>query len=332
MISRDELPLLIRARDRWASLEDELDAKMEYRAGGQIRFVRNTAELEIARGWVDHERTFGLESEILDRHAVNQIVPMLRGPIVAASWSPRDATVNPFLACRALVAGAQRHGCQIFPGTPVTAICAEKGAVRSVVARADRFETGVAINASGPWAARVAELAGVKVPIVPRKAQCLATVAMPPTIPCVVGACESAGGVEAGYTQIQQTAHGQVLFNTVVSGGIRPDALQDHDREVEKRFVHDSVETLLWLFPDLASAALLRSWCAYEAVTPDDHFLIGPIGDVAGLLIAAGDGGTGFNRAPLIGELVAQHVTGEPLAMPLAPYAPGRFAVAAQGH
>jgi sarcosine oxidase subunit beta len=330
MISRDELPLLIRARDRWASLEDELGTKIEYHAGGQLRFIRNTAELEVARGWVDYERTFGLESEVLDRYAVNEVVRALRGPILAASWSPRDATVNPFLACRALVEAARRHGCQIFPGALVTSICIEKGGVRSVVASTDRFETGVAINASGPWAARVAALAGVDVPIVPRKAQCLATVAVPQMIPCVVGACESAGGVEAGYTQIQQTAHGQVLFNTVISGGIRADTRQDHDREVDRRFVHDSVETLLWLFPDLAGVELLRSWCAYEAVTPDDHFLIGPVCEVRGLVIAAGDGGTGFNRAPVIGELVAQHITGESLAMPLAPYAPERFASAAK--
>ena len=41
-----------------------------------------------------------------------------------------------------------------------------------------------------------------------------------------------------------------------------------------------------------------------EAVTPDDRFLIGRTG-LDGLLVAAGDGGTGYVRAPLIGRAIA---------------------------
>jgi len=82
------------------------------------------------------------------------------------------------------------------------------------------------------------------------------------------------------------------------------------------------------LFPDLHDVALLRSWCAYEAVTPDDRFLIGPVADIEGFLMAAGDGGTGFNRAPVIGEMLDRFVRGEPYSLSMQPYAPDRFAAA----
>lgn len=326
MLSRDELPLLIHACDLWRGLTDELGRDFEYSACGQLRFVRREEDLAVARSWIDLERSHGAASELLDPGAVRSIVPALTGSIVAATWSPNDATVNPFLACRVLVEGAVERGCRLFTGTAVEAVYTERGRVTGVQAGPHRIATGCVVNAAGPWAARVAALAGVRIPIAPRKAQCLATVALPPTIPCVVGACESAGGVEAGYTQIQQSAHGQVLFNTVLGGGVRSEGGQDTDLGVDHRFIVESVETLLWLFPSLGEVELLRSWARYEAVTPDDHFLIGPMPGVDGFLLAAGDGGTGFNRALVIGEMLAQWVVDGRSAFALTPYLVERFA------
>jgi glycine/D-amino acid oxidase-like deaminating enzyme/ABC-type nitrate/sulfonate/bicarbonate transport system substrate-binding protein len=327
MISREELPLLIRSRDRWRQLRDELDADFEYSAGGQMRFVRAEADIEVAKGWIDLERAHGLESELLDPAAVRERVPALRGPILAATWSPRDATVNPFLSCRALVEAAARNGCKVMPGTAVTSIRVNAGRVTGVVAGSLELSGAWVVDAAGPWAAHVAAMAGCEVPIVPRKAQCLATVAVEPMIPCVIGACETAGGVEAGYTQIQQAAHGQILFNTVLGGGVRAHARPEDDLAVDRRFVRDSVAMLLFLFPGLEDVSLLRSWCAYEGVTPDDRFLIGPVPECVGFLLAAGDGGTGFNRAPVIAEMIAAVVRGAPSPLPMEPYAPDRFRV-----
>lgn len=325
MVSRDEIPLLMRSCERWRELVEELECDFEYLAGGQLRFVRQASDIAVAQSWMELEQSYGLATELLDPQAVRSIVPALRGPIHAATWSPTDATVNPFLACRALVEAAVRHGCKAMPRTPVTAVHATGGRVTGVQAGSVHLSSPVVINAAGPWAARVAAMAGCEVPISPRKAQCLATMSVKPTIPCVVGACESAGGVEAGYTQIQQAAHGQILFNTVLAGGVRDEGRQDNDLGVDRQFVRNSVETLLWLFPDLRDVALLRSWCAYEGVTPDDHFLIGPVQGIEGFLMAAGDGGTGFNRAPVIGEMLDHYVRREAYALPMDLYAPDRF-------
>ena len=325
MLSRSELPLLIHARARWDELVDELALEFEYSVGGQMRFVRSEAELEVARGWVALERSYGLEPEILDPPAVRDRVPALTGPILAATWSPRDATVNPFLSCRAFVEAAARRGCRVLPGCAVDAIETSGGRVVAVHAGSHRFATEWVVVAAGPWSARVAAMAGSRIAIVPRKAQCLATVAVPPILPCVIGACESAGGVEAGYTQIQQAAAGQILFNTVLAGGVGTDGRQESDRMVDRKFVQDSADTLLWLFPGLGDVPVLRSWSAYEAVTPDDRFLLGPVPEVERLLIAAGDNGTGFNRAPVLAQMLVAMVCGQPSPMPLEPYAPDRF-------
>ena len=75
----------------------------------------------------------------------------------------------------------------------------------------------------------------------------------------------------------------------------------------------------------VVSAELLRSWVRYEAVAPDDRFLVGPAGP-EGLFIAAGDAGTGFVRAPAIGQLIAEMVAQSETSLRGDLYRPDRFA------
>lgn len=326
MVSTEEMAVLQRGASLWAEAENRLGRDIEYHRGGQLRFVAREADRPIAESWVAAERAHGCRVELLEPDDVRRIVPALEGAIVCATWSPDDATVNPFLACRAHAAAAATAGAHVLPHTAVTGLRCSDDRVTGVETDAGTIACSWVVNAAGSWARRIASMAGLDVPIRPRKAQCLATVALPPTIPCVVGACESAGGVEAGYTQIQQARSGQVLFNTVPGGGERPEGTQDIDHAVDHAFVIDSVRTLLWLFPGLATADLLRSWARYEAVTPDERFLIGPVPGCDGLLMAAGDSGTGFTRAPVIAEMLTAHATHDASPLPLDPYRPDRFA------
>lgn len=323
MMDEDELPLLIWSCAAWADLAVRLQA-FEYRTCGQIRFLSSVTELSSARHWIDLETKAGLPPRLIEPDEVRRIEPLLAGPLVAATWSPEDAVVNPFLAVRALLRMAQDQGATMETACPVLSVAVEGDRVRGVETPRGRIPADIVVLAGGPWTAGAAATAGVSLPIVPRKAQCLATVARPPSIRTVVGACKAEGGVDAGYTQIQQADSGQILFNTVLEGGA--DGVVDPNviPEVDPVFVRDSVATLLRLFPSLAGVELLRSWVRFEAVTPDDRFLIGRCGP-EGLLVAAGDGGTGFIRAPAIGRLVADMVDERDPAFRADIYDPARF-------
>lgn len=328
MIDVEELPLLIWSCQAWKELARTLAPGFEYMQCGQIRFIEREADVPAAERWIAAERDNGLEPELLDPAAVRQVEPALTGPLVAATHSPGDAVVNPFLAVRALLRAARDAGADVHAHVPVRGIEVSHGRVVAVMTD-DGLVTGDSVVlAAGPWTANLAATCEVDLPIRPRKAQCLATVAQPPTIRTVVGACESSGGVEAGYTQIQQSPSGQILFNTVLAGGLSDDGAQDRAQQVDPRFVLDSIATLLRLFPCLKTIELLRSWARFEAVAPDDRFLIGPAGP-EGLFIAAGDAGTGFVRAPAVGHLIGQMLGGEEPTFRTDLYAPNRFTAAA---
>ena len=327
MIDEDELPALRWACDAWAAFAHDAGRDMEYRRCGQIRFLAHASERAVATHWVELERRAGLQTALLEPDDVRALEPALTGPIVAATWAPESVVVNPFLAVRAFVNDARAHGATFRANAPVSGIDVAHDRVTGVRVGDERIACDAVVLAGGPWTARTARAAGVELPIVPRKAQCLATVARPATIRTVVGACKADGGVDAGYTQIQQTESGQILFNTVLAGGTEASASGGLEAppEIDRAFLRDSVATLLRLFPSLREVELLRSWVRYEAVTPDDRFLIGRTG-IDGLLVAAGDGGTGFTRAPAIGRAIADVLDETPSPFRTDLYDPMRFA------
>jgi glycine/D-amino acid oxidase-like deaminating enzyme len=307
MMDADELPLLMWACDAWAQAGRRVD--IEYRRCGQLRFIDTPDERAAAARCIEIERAAGLEPRLLDNDEVRAIEPALEGTLLGASWSPGDALVNPFLAVRAFIAEARALGATLRTHQRVNAISTNGDAVTGVLTDTGTIACDAVVLAAGPWSAPLAAGAGVALALVPRKAQCLATVAQPPTIGAVIGASKSDGGVDAGYTQIQQVVSGQILFNTVLGGGTTAAGDPDHAPIVDRAFIRDSVRTLLRLIPRLHAVELLRSWVRYEAVTPDDRFLAGPAGP-RGLFIAAGDNGTGFVRAPGVARIIADQIDG----------------------
>ena len=324
MHNLDELAVLVEACGLWRQFSDELDHPFEYNQSGQLRFILKEQDVAVAQRWIDGERAFGLPPELLTPDAVRAVEPLLTGPIHAASWSPGDATVNPFLALRALLGDGRKAGLQAFQSTPVKALIVEGDRVTGVETAHGKISAGHTVLAAGPWSAVLAQQAGITLPLVARQAQCLASVRQPRSIRTVVGACESAGGVESGYTQIQQAASGQILFNTVTAAESTRQGAENDINEVPKRFVQDSIRTLSMLFPSLAEILMLRSWVRFEAVTPDDRFMAGRLPS-QGLMIAAGDNGTGFCRAPFLAKLISRIARDEKQDASDALYDPSRF-------
>ncbi|MBC5828426.1 MAG: FAD-dependent oxidoreductase, partial [Candidatus Eremiobacteraeota bacterium] len=63
--------------------------------------------------------------------------------------------------------------------------------------------------------------------------------------------------------------------------------------------------------------------CRY-AVTPDEHFVIGPHPDYANVILAGGFSGHGFKFCPVIGEIVANLLAGADPG-PVDMFSPKRF-------
>ncbi len=95
--------------------------------------------------------------------------------VLGAAWLPTDGYLDPSQLTYALADGARRGGCRIFTATRVTGIDVRDGRVRGV--RTDRgdIEAEVVVDAGGMFAAEIARMAGVRVPVIPMSHQYLVT-------------------------------------------------------------------------------------------------------------------------------------------------------------
>jgi glycine/D-amino acid oxidase-like deaminating enzyme len=256
-------------------------------------------------------------------------VPALAGSrVVGSTWCPGDAKINALLACRALVHAAARRGADIRTRQRVTGLAPAAGRW-SVATTAGPIAADAVVVACGPWSGELLAEHEPRLGAIlrPKRAQCCVTERVPPIIGPVVASLSV--GISTGYTQLHQTRHGEVLFNTVTeTGDPRLDDGRLDDR-VDDAFLVASARKLMDLFPALGTARLLRAWGACEAWTPDQRFLIGAVGSSEGLLIAAGDSGLGFLKAPMVARAVAGLLTGDDCGHDLGRYAPLRPMVGA---
>lgn len=306
-----EFEILAEARARWRVLSNA-QGGIEYTACGKIGFILSDDDLAAGETLVAQERSQGARAEFLAPEAARRHEPLLRGPILGATYDPDTVTVNPFLAVRALLRAARQAGARLHDNTPVARLLTQGARVCGIeTACGAQIAAPHVVLACGPWTAKLAPR--LSLPVVPRQAQCLASVRQPPgTLRHVISSCEAEGGIDSGYTQIQQAPSGQILFNTVTAPVPTPAGAEDRVGEVGPGFVVDSVNTLLTLFPSLSDLQILRSWVRFEAVTPDGRFLAGAL-PVPGLHVCAGDNGSGFCRAPVLAQLLAEAVIGTDL-------------------
>jgi sarcosine oxidase, subunit beta len=79
------------------------------------------------------------------------------------------------------------------------------------------------------------------------------------------------------------------------------------ETRVDERFVAEELlPKALDVFPPLEEAAVEHSWVGLYEMTPDRHPIIGEVPGIAGLYLANGFSGHGFQHAPVVGKLLAE--------------------------
>ena len=156
--------------------EEELGQAIDLRWPGYLFLLDNEHDLAVFRNNVALQNRLGIPSRILAPAEVAARVPLLNlEGIIAAGWHDRDGLADPNGVVQGYAAGARRLGAQIFTEVEATGIRVESGRVAAVETPAGTIATRAVVNAAGPWAGKVAALAGVDLPIVPLRRQIVVT-------------------------------------------------------------------------------------------------------------------------------------------------------------
>ncbi len=95
----------------------------------------------------------------------------------------------------------------------------------------------------------------------------------------------------------------------------------------DEGFLARLIEQAVRRLPAIENAELASGWAGLYDVTPDANPVLGPVPQVAGLLLAAGFSGHGFMHAPAAGQLIAEMVVdGAATSLDVEPFRIERFA------
>ncbi len=291
--------------ETWDTFEERFGIDIAHRRVGYLFLARAEATAERLRGDVAMQNERGVPSEFLDpAEAAERCGGLETGPFVGASYSPADGFADPHLAVQGYATAVREAGVEVRTKTEVTGIDREGGGdgrVTGVETEDGTIDTDYVVNAAGPWARRVARMAGVELPVAPKRRQ-MAVVdperPVPETDPLTVDL-----GTGSYFRPEREGV-------ALVGGqwGEDPDADPDRYREgMEIEWAADAVERAgEWTTYFGPGTRIRRGWAGLYAVTPDNHPIVEET--VPGFVTAVGFSGHGFMHAPATGELVAEIV------------------------
>jgi glycine/D-amino acid oxidase-like deaminating enzyme len=249
-------------------------------------------------------------------------VPALRvDDLIAAVWGPTDGLAGPAEITQGFARRARELGARIVEGADVTALDVSDGSLRGVVTSHGRIDTPLAVNAAGPFARRVGRLAGVDVPVLPRRRHIFFTEPFP-AIP---------GPVPLTHDRRTGFYFRKEMEQLLLSPGDVEDTGEDLSASMDWGKVNEVVEKAVQRLPILADARIAGGWAGLRPLTPDEHAIIGWAPGVGGLFLAVGFCGHGFQHSPATGRLVSEWLLDGTPSMDLSLFDPRRFERGATG-
>src|SRR5438128_754396 len=179
---------------------------------------------------------------------------------------------------------------------------------------ADEIGARTVVNAAGPWAAEVAKLASIELPIQPLRRHIFVTEPVP--------------GLDEDFPLTIEFATG--LYGHRESGGVLlgmadPNEKPAFDDSVNWDFMPAVVERALSRFPILERTSIKTGWAGLYEDTPDKHPILGTVDGVDGFINAAGFSGHGVMHAPVTGELISELIVDGRTSLDISALALSRF-------
>jgi sarcosine oxidase subunit beta len=319
--TRVNVELSLASMDVWDSFEDEFGVDVAYRRPGYLFLARDDETADAFAEQVAMQNDLGVPSELLDPAEAREHCPGLRAEeFVAATYSPTDGFADPHLALQGYSGALTEMDVDVRTNTAVTDIHRDDGRVSGVTAGGDRIDADAVVNAAGPWAREVASMAGVEIPVAPKRRQVLVVDPenpVPESVPLTID-------LDTG-SYFRPEREGAALVGGQFSGH-DPDVPPDgYDRKIDL----DWAATALTRAADTATyfgedSRIRRGWAGLYAVTPDHHPIVEET--TPGFVQAVGFSGHGFQHAPATGRLVAElALDGEASLVDVAPLRSDRF-------
>lgn len=237
--------------------------------------------------------------------------------LIGGTFCPLDGSASPYGAVQGYLRRCRERGVGILTGQEVTGIDIDNGAVRGVRTPDGVWAAPVVVNAGGPFARRVAALAGVDLPVFPYRRQVFV---MTP-VPALGRGLPFTVDLDTEW-YVHQDRSGALYL-----GGTDKDTRPGFDEAVDWDGFDAVAQAALRRVPCLKQARCVRAYAGIRSLTPDHHAILGRVPGLDGFYLANGFSGHGFMHAPAVGRLLAEEILdGRATSADISPLSILRFA------
>jgi sarcosine oxidase, subunit beta len=289
-LSLESLPMLERFRE-------EIGQDVDYRQCGYLLIATNEKDATTFQRNVELQNSLGVATQLLSGEEVRARLPLMRfDDAIAGTFNQKDGLVDPNGVVAGYISAAQKLGVRALTRAEVTGIRVGRDRVEAVETSRGVIETRMLLNAAGPWAAPIGEMAGVKIPVIPIRRQMFTTNPLkeiPQDFPFVIDFGQS--------LYFHREAEGLLI------GMSNQNEKPGFDQNVDEEFEFVNLEAAIERMPLLERASRVSHWAGLYEVTPDAHPILGG-SNVAGYNICTGFSGHGFMHGPVAGKLMSEYI------------------------
>ena len=313
------VPLVQRAYERWADLEQQTGARLFQQTGGLMLGYPDGALISGARLSAELHR---LPHDLLDAAAVRRRFPAFRPEDdMVGVWEPRAGMLFPERCIAAALSVAQAAGATVHTGETLLGFDATDAGV-TVRTDAGHYEARTLVLSVGAWTRDV--LADLALPLVvqrnllfwfdPERAPAQFA---PEAFPIFIADYTH----EKAWYGFPDVGTGLKLSRHHYGDHVHPDTVE---RTVAPEEVDSFREILARYMPDANGTLRAAQACLYTNA-PDEHFLIGRHPGAPRVVVASPCSGHGFKFASVIGDVLADLATDQDPAFDLSTFAIDRF-------
>jgi len=299
-----KIRLCIKSIEVFSTWQETYGDDIEWYEGGYSFVAYREREELVLKDLLKIQQAYGLDINWLGKDSLLEIIPDLNPDgLIGGTYSPGDGSASPLLTAHAFFIQARERGAEFCFRERVTGIIRRRGRVVGVRTDKGGYATGTVINAAGPWARTVAQLAGLDVPVVPDSHE--AGITEPVArflVPMVV---DIRPAEDSKHYYFYQHRPGPVVFC------ITPEPpIVGTDRRETSVFLPMIAQRMVDLMPKLANIKVRRTWRGLYPMTPDGFPIVGRTEEPDGYIHAVGMCGQGYMLGPGLGALLTRMVQG----------------------
>ena len=280
----------------YASFDERLGYPCDYRPQGYLFCATNDKHMAYLRTNYEKQIAMGLKDvRMVTGEEIRGRFPQLRADdIVGGSFCSTDGFVDPYSAMIGFMTWASDHGAKLWKNTSVTGISQDGQGISGVETSRGPVATRKVVNAAGAWAAGIAKMVGIDLPVEPLRRMLVPTEPFdqfPHSAPMIID-------MSNGFHFRPEALGFLLAWND-------PEETPGYKTDFEPSFIEKILTRAADRVPVFENLAVnpKRAWAGLYEMTPDHHPILGEA--APGFFCANGFSGHGVMHAPATGKILS---------------------------